>query len=60
MLGVIHYIIHVFDTPELYTRGNRLFLRNMKPPSQQKHHPASLGIRQGGLVFHTILSLTIE
>ena len=30
--GLIHYIIHVCDTPELYIEGNRRFVQEMVPP----------------------------
>ena len=43
--GLLHYITHVFDTPELYTEGNRMFLREMKKVSDQSNHAASMGIR---------------
>ena len=43
--GLYHYIIHVFDSPELYTKGNKLFLHKMVTPSEQKNHVASMGIR---------------
>ena len=43
--GLIHYITHVFDTPELYTEGNRIFLREMKTAYDQRNHAASMGIR---------------
>lgn len=46
--GVIHYIIHVCDTPELYTEGNRRFVEEMLHP--QKYHSeasseASFGLK---------------
>ena len=43
--GLIHYIIHVFDTPELYLEGNREFLQNMIKPSDQPIHAAAFGIK---------------
>ena len=43
--GLVHYTIHVFDTPELYTEGNRLFVREMKTAYEQSDHAASMGIR---------------
>ena len=43
--GLLHYITHVFDTPELYTEGNRMFLREMKKVSDQSNHAASMGIK---------------
>ena len=43
--GLIHYIIHVFDTPELYLEGNREFLQNMIKQSDQPNHAAAFGIK---------------
>ena len=43
--GLLHYITHMFDTPELYTEGNRIFLREMKTAYDQRNHAASMGIR---------------
>lgn len=43
--GLIHYTIHVFDSPELYIAGNRKFLRQMIKPTEQTNHLASMGIR---------------
>ena len=43
--GLIHYTIHVFDSPELYIAGNRKFLRQMIKPTEQTNHMASMGIR---------------
>ena len=43
--GLVHYTIHVFDTPELYTEGNRLFVRKMKMAYDESDHPALMGIR---------------
>ena len=43
--GVIHYTIHVFDEPKLYTEANKIFLHKMIPSIEQKDHAASIGIR---------------
>ena len=43
--GVIHYTIHVFDEPQLYTEANKIFLHKMIAPIEQKAHAASIGIR---------------
>jgi len=43
--GVIHYITHIFDTPELYYEGNEQFLEKMIKPSEQQDHPAAMGLR---------------
>ena len=43
--GLLHYIIHVFDTPEFFAEGNKLFLDQMIKPSDQRDHVASMGIR---------------
>lgn len=43
--GLIHYTIHVFDSPELYIEGNRKFLRQRISPTEQTNHKASMGIR---------------
>ena len=43
--GVLHYTIHVFDQPKLYTEANKIFLHKMRAPIEQKAHAASTGIR---------------
>ena len=42
--GLIHYIIHVYDTPELYSKGNRQFLNQMVEIKDQTNHAAEFGI----------------
>ena len=43
--GLIHYIIHVYDTPELYEEGNKLFLDQMVEVKDQTNHAAEFGIK---------------
>ena len=43
--GVLHYITHVFDTPEYYYQGNKLFVHKMIEPIKQQNHAASMGER---------------
>ena len=43
--GPIHYIIHVYDTPELYAEGNRQFLDQMVELKDQTNHAAEFGIK---------------
>ena len=44
--GLIHYIIHVCDTPELYKEGNRRFVQEMVPPIHNgMSSEASFGLR---------------
>ena len=43
--GLIHYIIHVYDTPELYAKGNRQFLDQMVEIKDQTNHAAEFGIK---------------
>ena len=43
--GLIHYTIHLFDSPELYIEGIRKFLRQRIMPTEQRIHQASMGIR---------------
>ena len=43
--GLIHYIIHIFDMPELYYKGNKIFVQKMIEPNEQQNHDASMGIR---------------
>ena len=39
--GVIHYIIHVCDTPELYKEGNRRFVEEMLLPQTYRSEASS-------------------
>ena len=43
--GVIHYIIHLLDTPVLFYKGNKRFLDQMIEPIEQKDHEASMARR---------------
>ena len=43
--GVLHYITHVFDAPEYYYQGNKLFVHKMIEPIKQQNHAASMGKR---------------
>ena len=43
--GPIHYIIHVYDTPELYDEGNKQFLNQMVEVKDQTNHDAEFGIK---------------
>ena len=43
--GLIHYIIHVYDTPELYAKGNKQFLDQMVEVKDQTNHDAEFGIK---------------
>ena len=43
--GLIHYITHAFDEPEIFKEGNRQFVEQMRIPIEQKDHPAALGIK---------------
>ena len=43
--GLIHYIIHVYDTPELYAEGNKQFLDQMVEVKDQTNHAAEFGIK---------------
>ena len=43
--GLIHYLNHMFDTPELYLKGNEKFLNSQVNPTDQKGHAAALGIK---------------
>ena len=38
--GVIHYIIHLFDTPDVFIEGNKKFIHEMVAPEDQKDHEA--------------------
>ena len=38
--GVIHYIIHLFDTPDVFIEGNKQFIHDMIAPEDQKDHEA--------------------
>ena len=38
--GVIHYIIHVFDTPDVFIKGNEKFIHEMIAPEDQEDHEA--------------------
>jgi len=43
--GVIHYTIHLLDTPVLFYEGNKHFLDKMIEPIEQKDHAASVARR---------------
>ena len=43
--GVIHYIIHIYDTPDVFIEGNKKFIHDMISPEEQTHHAAALGIK---------------
>ena len=43
--GVIHYIVHTFDTPDVFMEGNRKFINERIAPEEQEDHAASLGIK---------------
>ena len=47
--GLYHYILHVFDTPELFTEGNKIFFDQMIQPIEQKDHSALMGFRAAEL-----------
>ena len=42
--GLIHYVIHAYDEPEVYKMANKNFAQKMIH-IDQKNHPAALGIR---------------
>ena len=35
--GVMHYILHAFDSPPVFREGNKKFLKKMEIPFQQNH-----------------------
>merc|ERR1719209_377622 len=43
--GLIHYTIHLLDTPVLFYKGNTRFLDEMIEPIEQKDHAASVARR---------------
>ena len=47
--GLYHYTLHVFDTPELFTEGNKIFFNQMIQPIDQKDHSALMGFRAAEL-----------
>jgi hypothetical protein len=43
--GVLHYMIHIFDTPDVFVEGNKKFIYDMIAPEEQKDHEASPAIK---------------
>ena len=42
--GLIHYVTHYYDEPEVFKAVNQRFVHDMKE-TKPRNHPASLGIR---------------
>ena len=43
--GAIHYIIHMYDTPDVFIEGNNKFIHDMVAPEDQKDHKAIAAIK---------------
>ena len=43
--GIIHYVIHIFDIPDVFNEGNKKFLHRLIKPEDQARHAASFGIK---------------